>query len=253
MSENNVLVTRAEHQAGSLCQLIEQQGWNAVRFPTLEIVAVDSQDLKQQLETADRYQWFIFISTNAVNFAQSLFNVKIGPLQNVLCIAVGQATCEALSRCGVTNTLMPAEGFNSEAILTLPELQSLNGKSCLIVRGEGGRELLASTLRERGALVDYLEVYKRVLPSYESALINSYLLDKSLAAITIYSGEALQNLVQILAQEKIKKKLLTMPLVVISQRVYALAKEIGFKHIIIANEASDEAMVNALLNGEECG
>ena len=40
--KDNVLVTRPAHQADALCALIEKQGWNAIRFPTLDIVAVDN-------------------------------------------------------------------------------------------------------------------------------------------------------------------------------------------------------------------
>lgn len=248
------MVTRPIHQSRLLCDLIEQQGWQARRFPLIDIQAkVLSVQDQLRIQAIEQYQYVFFVSANAVNFAQPLFNGKIDRLQKNSCIAVGKATAKALSSCGLANIRMPASEFDSEAILALPELQGLKSCSCLIVRGEGGRELLANSLRDRGALVDYLEVYKRVLPRYDSALIHSYLLDKSLAAIVIYSGEALQNLVQILAKENIKKNMLTTPLVVISQRVYALAKEIGFKKIVIADEASDAAMMNALLNGEECG
>jgi uroporphyrinogen-III synthase len=124
----------------------------------------------------------------------------------------------------------------------------------LIVRGAGGRDLLADNLRERGARGDYLEVYKRVMPVADnSGLIGEYLRHKALAAILIYSGDALRNLLQMLAKEDIKKNLLNTPLLVISQRVQELAKKIGFKNIIIADQASDAAMINALMKEEKRG
>ena len=56
----NVLVTRPQHQAESLCQLLEQNGLSAIRFPTLEIVAVKSKNIKQQIESIEQYQWLIY-------------------------------------------------------------------------------------------------------------------------------------------------------------------------------------------------
>ena len=249
-----ILVTRPAHQSENLCRLIEQQGWQAIRFPVIEIQAKElSLQDKRRVQHIEQYQYLFFVSANAVNFALPLFNGKIQGLKQILYVAVGKATYRALSKHGISRVLVPEDGFNSEAILAMPELQDLTGLSCLIIRGDGGRELLANTLRERGAKVDYLEVYRRVMPCHDNSEVEMGLLNKSLAAIVIYSGDALHNLVKLLAKQEIIKNLLDVPLVVISERVQTLAKQIGFKKIIVADQASDTAMINALLNGEECG
>jgi uroporphyrinogen-III synthase len=159
-----------------------------------------------------------------------------------------------LTAYGIHSAIVPANASNTEAVLEMPEFQLLNNKNCLIIRGVGGRELLANTLRSRGAFVDYLELYQRVLPTPKgSSLIKSYMLNNVFAAIFIYSTDALRHLMKILAKDNIKKNLLAIPLIVISDRVSVVAEQVGFKKIIVANEASDQAMINALLNGEECG
>jgi len=249
-----ILITRPAQQAEKLCELIAQQGWQAIRFPVIEIQArqLSVQD-NMRVQGIESYQYVFFVSVNAVNFAHKVFNGRIECLQKVSCVAVGNATHTALVAHGIKSVLVPVEGFNSEAVLAMPELQALINQSCLIIRGEGGRELLADSLRYRGATVDYLEVYKRVLPKCDCRLVEEYIHNKQLTAIFIYSGDALKNLVQLLAKEKISNDMLKITLVVISQRVKELAQKIGFKNIIIAKEASDTAMIYALLNGEECG
>ncbi len=249
-----ILVTRPVRQSDNLCRLIEQQGWQPIRFPVIDI---QSRELSMQdechVQHIEQYQYLFFVSVNAVNFALQLFNGRIHGLQKALCVAVGKATYAALTSHGLSSVLVPTEGFNSEAVLAMPELQILTGQSCLIIRGEGGRELLADTLSKRGAKVDYLEVYRRVMPCHDNAVVEACLLNKTLAAIVIYSGDALHNLVKMLAKQEVIKNLLNVPLVVISERVQAIARNIGFKKIIVADQASDSAMINALLNGEECG
>ena len=112
---------------------------------------------------------------------------------------------------------------------------------------------MADTLVARGGKVDYVEVYKRELPLCDSRLIEEYINNKLLTAIVIYSGDALNNFMTLLStKNNNNKKLLNVQLVVISQRVYDIAKQIGFKKVIIAEQATDTAMINALLNGEEC-
>lgn len=237
-----------------MCVLIEQQGWEAIRFPLIEIQAssISAQE-QMRLHNLDQYQLVFFISANAVNFALPLFNGKMEQLQKTVCIAVGKASYTALKAYGIKQVLVPEQGFNSEAILAMAEVQDLHGQSCLIIRGAGGRGFLADSLRERGARVHYLQVYQRAMPMVDSHLLNAYIRQNALAAILIYSGDALKNLLQMLTKEKLNKNLLNTPIVVISPRVRDLARNIGFKNIIIAAEASDAAMMNALLNGEERG
>ena len=62
-----VLVTRPEHQAESLCRLIEQHGGVAIRCPTL--VIAEPRDWTPALAILDRladYNLAIFTSANAV-------------------------------------------------------------------------------------------------------------------------------------------------------------------------------------------
>ncbi len=255
--KKKILVTRPEHQAHNLCYLIEQQGWQALRFPVLDIQAkvLTEQDI-QLIQHIELYRYVFFVSVNAVNFGLPLLDDKKNYLQTtkkISCIAVGKATLLALAKHRIHSALSPIDGFNTEALLALPELQTLTGQRCLIIRGQGGRELLAESLRDRGAKVDYLEVYRRIIPCFDSKEVEACLLNNLLAAVLIYSGDALHHLVQMLDKQEIKINLLNVPLVVISDRVYTLAKKIGFKSIIVAEQASDTAMINALLNEVECG
>jgi len=251
-----ILVTRAKHQSQHLTDLIESNdGWHAIIFPVMDVLPVSlSADDSDRLACINCFDYVFFISVNAVNFALKLFSGKIEKLQGLNCVAVGRATYNCLVSYGLSNILVSKQGFNSESLLVMPELRDLQGYRCLIIRGKGGRELLADSLLERGATVDYLETYERVLAENDNITeVEQLCLQNEIARIVIYSGEALRNLLRLLNKEIIKDKLLSIPLVVISQRVYELAKEMGFKSIIIAEEASDSAMVNALLNGEECG
>ncbi len=243
-----VLVTRPEKQAENLCHLLEQTGAIAVKMPVLKIVPTEPvAKTRAVLSRIHHYQWLIFVSANAVNFALGANNGKIPNLQDIKVIAIGRATSSALKNAGIDVDLMPKQGFNSEAVLALPELQQIKGDRCLIVRGQGGRELLRQTLEKRGAQVDYLEVYQRILPKVNTSAVNKLLDKNELDIITITSVEALNNLLKILGSKK--QQLFSIPLVVMSERIGKIAVELGFQHIIISQQPTDTALVEAIQQG----
>lgn len=233
--------------------MIAAQGGMAVRLPLLEIARVD--DVPPAIPAAERfaaYDWVIFISANAVNFALPANSGTINQLTGVRFAAVGNATAQALRERHISVAAVPVAGFNSEALLQSPELQQVEGLSCLIVRGQGGRELLADTLRQRGARVAYWEVYKRVKPAADAAAVIARLDKRMPKILTITSGEALQNLIELCAGH-LAEHCLSLPLVAGSERIAAIAREAGFKRIAVAAETSDAAIINtvsALMNGE---
>jgi uroporphyrinogen-III synthase len=242
-----VLVTRPAHQAEHLASLIEQHGGSAIRFPTLAIMARDELDsIRQTLANLDAYQWLIFISANAVNFALKANDGKIDRNKTVRFAAVGQATAQAMISAGLVVDILPENGYNSEALLAMPALQQVDGQQCLIVRGEGGREQLATTLRSRGAKVNYLEVYKRIIPRIDSSPVVNLLVQQQLDVITITSAEALQNL-SLMLGEAYHQRLSLIPLVVVSERIRGIAADMGFKRIAVTDSPIDTAILETVI------
>ncbi|MGH8456650.1 MAG: uroporphyrinogen-III synthase, partial [Stenotrophobium sp.] len=153
-----VLVTRPAHQADNLCRLIATLGGRPLRLPLLDIVPVPHAAGAQRLLDAARgFDWWIFTSTNAVEYARSLAQGD-WPAQLA---AVGLATAAALEAGGHVVTT-PLGAYSSEGLLELPQFQEIAGQSILLVTGEGGLEALAPVLRARGARVEVAAVYRRV-------------------------------------------------------------------------------------------
>jgi len=241
-----VLVTRPAHQAENLCLLIAQQGGEAIRFPTLEIVAIDDcPKISTLLTNPDRFQWLVFISANAVNFALKANGGKIGAVKLPRIAAIGNATAQALKSAGLPVDLVPKNGYDSESLLAMPQLELHQGQRCLIARGQGGRDELAAVFRKNGIEVEYLEVYKRIIPETDKTPVISLLASNNLDFITITSGEALQNLLTMLGK-KYHEPLFAIPLVVVSARIRNIAAQMGFKRIAVADNPSDAAIVDTV-------
>ncbi len=151
---------------------------------------------------------------------------------------------------------VPQQGYTSEALLALPALQQLQGQRCVIVRGDGGRELLAETLRARGAQVEYFEVYRRQMPVNDPSELVEWLQARMLDVVAVTSAEALQNLLALLPAQPDRARLFACQLVVMSDRLRQIAQEVGFKAVTVSDGASDQAVFKTiidLVSGEDSG
>lgn len=243
-----IVVTRPAHQAERLCELIEAQGGTAIRFPTLEIQEPQNPAAVQAiLDRLDEYDLAIFVSPNAVQRAWPLILERGGPPPRLKLAAVGKGTARALERLGSAVHCHPADTFNSETLLALPVMRAVSGQNIVIFRGEGGRELLRETLRQRGAAVSYAEVYRRARPAAEpDRLIRSWQRGE-IHAVVVTSVESLRNLFDMLDQPG-RQWLLDTPLIVVSERIRQAAQAFGLRRPpLLAREVSDEAIVEALL------
>ncbi|MBJ6610496.1 MAG: uroporphyrinogen-III synthase [Candidatus Thiothrix moscowensis] len=242
----HVVVTRPAHQAARFCQLVEQAGGKVIPFPVMDIAPPHNPIAAQTLLTGlQDYDVVIFISANAVRFGLSLLDAaQRQTLQHLTLGAIGKQTAEQLQQHGYNTSLVPLSGFTSEDFLALPATQQLAGKRILIFRGEGGRELLADSLRQRGASVDYVEVYRRLRPSNAATPLKQHHENRQLDIIAITSSEGLLNLLALLDNPAWIK---TLPLLVGSQRMVETARQAGFSTtLVIADNPGDEAMFQAL-------
>jgi uroporphyrinogen-III synthase len=235
LSGIKVLVTRPVHQSEPLCKLIAAEGGQAIRLPVIEIVEMDDKKaLLDCRELMDDLDIAIFISANAVE--KTLPTLLAHFSSQLQLFAVGKRTTEILKNWGLT-VLCPAPPSNSEALLEMPQLQSVQGKNIVIFRGEGGRELLAETLRQRGALVNYVNVYRRIQPPAPAWITQ-------VDIITVTSVEGLRHLLMMLEKQAWVRH---TPLVVMSKRIRAEAEKLGIQApIFVAPTASDEGLLMAI-------
>ena len=247
MRARRILVTRPAGQATRLCGLLEAAGHEAIPLPAIEILKpADSYRIEALTDTLEDYDLAVFVSVNAVKMGlEFILNQRDWPA-NTRIATVGASSAEALLPYGLSVDLVPEHQYNSEALLALDELQDMSGQCVVIFRGNGGRDVLRDTLLDRGADVDYVEVYQRKCPTVDARRMQSLLQPGYLDCITITSNESLQNLYAMAGAEG-QPLLLNIPLVVIGARQATLARQLGFVHApLIAANASDEAMVAAI-------
>jgi len=233
-----VLVTRPRELAEPLCAAIGALGGKAVRWPGLEIESrIAPADATDRLRQASPQDIVIFVSRNAVTHGAALLPT---PMQAKLA-AIGPSTEAALRRRGLTPDIL-SPGHDSESLLSHPALATLEG-AVFIVRGVGGRELLAESLGRRGAEVIYLEVYQRQPslhpPQRVEALLRRWR-DGHVDLFTATSVAILDSLYNTLGP--VGTELLNRtPLVTASPRVIQRAEGAGHHAQRLLSEAPDDA------------
>ncbi|MGD8559632.1 MAG: uroporphyrinogen-III synthase, partial [Gammaproteobacteria bacterium] len=132
-----VVVTRPAHQADGLCQLVEQHGGTALRFPVLDITGPDDEaSVVAMIQRLAEFDMAIFISPNAVQWGMKL----AGALPPALKIAaVGKGSARELMQRGIEPDIFPSQQFNSEALLAMDAMRDVTDQRIVIFRGVGGR------------------------------------------------------------------------------------------------------------------
>lgn len=242
-----VLITRPQQRADDLKAAITAAGGTPIHIPMMTVAPLQMpldqpiwQQTRQRIIDLDRYRRVLAISVNAVHYGlQCLADYWPQWPIGITWYGIGAATIAEFARWDIA-AHGGSEAMSSEGLLALPELQAIAGERILILRGVGGRETLAMTLRARGAQVDYAECYRRVEPALDAEqqrLLRAVQFD----AISVNSGETLQNLMRYDSES-----MRALPLIVPSARVGDEAKALGFTRVITAANAGASATLAAL-------
>ncbi|RYZ85859.1 MAG: uroporphyrinogen-III synthase [Moraxellaceae bacterium] len=255
----HIVVTRPKVQAEPWAERLRTLGAKVSVISLLEIVPVSEETqiraVKNRILDFDLYSKAIFVSQNAVEHGfEWLENYWPQLPYGVDFFAVGDTTAKQLQERGVRVTDLAQSqtgSMTSETLLQSPALQSVADERIIIFRGVGGRPHIGEVLSERGAKVDYCELYERLLPTASTCAFEQLLVKNQESLIVVlHSGEALENLQKIVRQMTVKPQdiMVNMILLVPSQRIVELAKAAGFIRIIAAQNATEASMLQGLLD-----
>jgi uroporphyrinogen-III synthase len=243
-----ILVTRPSPAGEQLVSRLRALGRVAFHAPLIDFApGNDLARLPQGLAELQTGDLVFALSQHAVSYASSVIN-RAG-LQwpgELSYYAIGRTTALAMHRISSLPVDYPREREISEMLLMLPALQQLAGKRALIMRGNGGRELLGETLAERGAAVSYYECYQRSPVHYDGSEQSAHWQRAGIDTLVVTSGEMLQQLYTLVPDYYRSSWLLRCRLIVVSERLATLAQELGWSTIRVAENADNDALIRAL-------
>lgn len=203
-----VLVTRPAAQAGAWVDRLRAAGVDARALPLLAIEFADDPAGRAALQAAwqglSSRALVMFVSPNAV---EGFFGARPDGLRwpdGLRAGATGPGTVESLQRAGVPAAACVAPAgppYDSAGLWAQLSAGPWAGRSVLVVRGDGGRDEFAQSLRAAGAGVDFVQAYRRDLPRWsvaERALADAALAAPQRHVWLLSSGEAVGHLARLL-------------------------------------------------------
>lgn len=243
-----ILVTRPSPAGEQLVTRLRKLGYSAYHSPLIEFSpGGELPQLPAALAALRAGDLLFALSRHAIDYADPLLSRSgAGWPSNPSYYAIGRATALALHKVSARHVAYPTERETSESLLQLPELQYVNGKHALLLRGNGGRELLGDTLAQRGAKVSYAECYQRRPVHYDGPEQSRHWQQAGIDTLVITSGEMLQRIYTLVPDYYRASWLLGCQLIVVSERLAVQARQLGWRHIRIADNADNDALMRAL-------
>lgn len=231
----SVLITRPGKAGIELTQALLKKNINVLYHPFFEFnpgknLSLLTSEL-QQLKSGD----IVFSGSQQVSQQilddHSLHSIIWPNLPTYL--AIGRKSAEKLSALTQRAVYFP-NNETSEGVLQLPFFSSLiklkNINKALILRGNGGRELLIHTLLTYGYEAKILECYQRNTINYDRIESLRLWKDNKISTICVTSYEILQYLINFIYKYDLEW-LKSRHLIVGSQTLHDKAQTFGFKNI----------------------
>jgi uroporphyrinogen-III synthase len=235
-----VISTRPLHQHGGVRRAAARLGARVFAVSTLSLrPLVAGAALREAL----RCELVIATSPAAVRLAHA--QQPLATRRGQRWFALGAGSASAMKRCGVSEVTTPAHGSDSEALLALPALRGVRGRSIGLLTAPGGRGLLHKRLRARGARLVVAPVYQRDERPVPASRLRALATLGARTALLLTSAEAFEPLWRELP-EPARARLRGRPCVVASERLAAYARALGFDLVLRADDAQPASLLAAL-------
>ncbi len=246
-----VIVTRAREQSSGLVNGLRQLGARVLQCPTIRIEDLDDLSALDEAQwKLPSFDWVIFTSVNGVEKfwarlqtsgkdARAFGGAKIA--------AIGPATQQALAQRGLTADFVPESPISENVAAGLLK-QVSSGSRVLVVRAAEGREVLEEKLRAAGVEVSVGPCYRTVPDNSNAGIARRMLDDGEVDWVTFTSSSTVSNFIVAIGGEIIQRARSSFRVACIGPITAHTAEEQGLQPDVVADGASVESLIKALLN-----
>ena len=197
-----VVITRAREQASELAVKLAAAGAIPIELPVIELrEPADWSEVDAAVARIDSYDWILFTSANAVRFLATRMPACVSNIRAKVC-CIGPKTRSVAEEHGWNVTLVP-EAYVAESVADAFAQVPLQGQCIFLPRAAVARDLVPQALRDRGAKLDIVEVYRNAVPADAQANAARVFSDKP-DWIAFTSSSTVKNLLAVVEREKLQ-------------------------------------------------
>jgi len=188
----------------------------------------------------------LFVSRSAVEVAIPMIQQQAILPFTIRMMAVGSETAKQLFKYGI-DAFFPDQGNGAEALLKAQQLQNLDGRKILVIRGERGLDWPAEEMQKRGAEVHTVKCYTQITPDELKRQVQDLLAEElpgRIKGIFIHSSLSAQNILPYVLQDA--DKISDTRLIAGSEQIAKTARDCGWvNEIRVAESPSNKHMMIA--------
>lgn len=237
----NVLVTRPLPESIKLVKLLTKIGYFSLSIPIISFQqGKDLIYLQSKLKNLNSGDFIFFLSKNVVYFAKKTINKKLKWPKDINYYSIGSKTALAINLIFGFSSKYPEKENSESLIKMINNINNISGKNALILCGNNSRNILNKFLVKKGLKVEYCECYQSINKLYNRFYITKYLISLKINTIVVTSGIILKRIYYLFIN---KSWLLSCTLIVVSKRLFILAKNLGWNKIYISEKADNMSIL----------
>lgn len=246
-----VMTTRAHEQVGEFSQLLMAYGAEPVELPTILLIPPATwKAVDEAVGRINRYDWLILTSVNGVKpfmqrvqasgkDARAFASLRIG--------CIGPRTAQELAQYGLKADVIPAE-YQAEGIIAALATEGVRDRRVLIPRAEVAREILPDQLRELGAHVDVVPVYRTIIPNVDVEPFTRQFQEGRIDVVTFTSSSTVRNFVELFGGAEPARHLVAQSVIACIGPITAkTAEDYGLAVSIMPAENTVPALAEAII------
>ena len=239
--EKLILITRPEKEAEALRKLLEKRGIQAISEPLFSVQLLQENAPLLANALAITPKAVLVTSRHAIDALAAMQGRR-----DVVVITVGKASSDYARKRGFA--LVEYANGNALSLLEYVMQHYAKSERLLYVRGEIISLDIVKKLQAKGFLAEEASVYKTQEANTLSGEVQNTIRQDNISAVTFFSEHTAEIYNRLVQKHGLAQHHHTMTALCISHKVAAKATTLGWSRIIIADTATQAAMLEAIYN-----